>query len=161
MNGNECDQGQMLMDFGLFKKWCNSFIDGFDHSMVIWNLEKDEHLVKFVGENFERVLVTPFASSAEMQAKMFSEILYRMVEAIKKQQPEGDREKYFPDAEISGATIHETETGYATFMLGDDARSLPSTRYPIKVFTTSEVDKVLADRNAIWISAQVFSEYSN
>lgn len=158
VDGSEFDQGQMLIDFGLIKKWANDFIDAFDHSMMIWNIEEDANVVKFIGENFERVIVTPFASSAETQAKMFAEVMYRIVEAYKHSASEEEREAYFPSGTISGATVHETETGYATFMLGEDARSLPSTRYPIKVFAPSEVSKVLEDKNAIWLSSQIVSE---
>ena len=151
----------MLMDFGLVKKWSHDFIDGFDHSMMIWNLEEDEKLVRFIWENFERVIVTPFASSAEAQAKMFAEVLYRIVEAYKHKASMEEKESYFPDATVSGATIHETETWYATYTIWEDARQLPSTRYKIAVFSKDNIEVVLNDRETIWLSEQIVKEMKN
>lgn len=158
MEGTRLDQGQMLMDFGLVKNFANDFIDAFDHSMSIWNIPEETEVVRFVGWNFERVVITPFSSSAEMQAKFFAEVLYRLVEANKKVYPLEEKENYFPDAFISGARVHETRTGWAEFTIWEDERQLPSTRYPIRIFKPEDIELVIAEPKAIWLSQRIFDE---
>lgn len=129
--------------------------------MAIWNLSEDAPMTKFVVENYERVIVTPFATSAEMQAKMFAEMLHRIVEAYKEQETAEYKASYFPAAQIAGATVHETETGYATYMLKDNNEKLPRTNFPIRVFTPDQSEMVIADQGAIWLSSQIVLEMKN
>jgi len=106
------DNGGMVSDFGFLKKVFHPFADSFDHASVLWNREEDSHLVDFFLENFDRVAVTNFSSTAELQAAMF----YHFGKmALKKLTEEGLFVNGERDVHMHSAKVHETTTGWAEF----------------------------------------------
>lgn len=110
--GDNPDNGQMIVDFGFLKKYINPFVDSFDHSFWGWTRPEDEHILKFISTNFERVIITPFSTTAEVQAKMFwtyADVLFKYLQT----------NKLFENGEIdpivSRARVHETATGFAEY----------------------------------------------
>lgn len=122
--GADADNGQMLQDFGFIKQYIHPFVDAFDHSFWIWNREEDQHITKFFTENFERVILTPFSTTAEMQAKLFytyADLLMRYLQ----------NKNLFENGEVppircSRVIVHETTTGYAEYRPEGD--NFPMTR---------------------------------
>lgn len=143
--GNKLDEAQMVMDFGLIKAKIADFIDSFDHTLVLWNLPEEKELIKFAGKNFERVIVLPFNSSAEMQAKMFYDITKKLV----------------PEIIVEAVRVHETDTWYWEYK-PSEYDELPTTSYPIKIFTKNQTAEILKDakttkdslRISEWISEE-------
>ena len=143
LEGKELDEAGMVLDFGLVKKEVNDFIDSFDHTLCIWNLPEEKALVEFATKNFERVIVLPFNSTAEMQAKMFYELISKLLS------------KY--TIKVSKCIVHETTTGYAEYMpvLHED---MPKTLYPIRIFEQKDADTVISEKDYIWISEWISNE---
>jgi 6-pyruvoyltetrahydropterin/6-carboxytetrahydropterin synthase len=116
-NGPGSDNGQMLMDFGFIKQFLHPFVDSFDHSFWLWDRPGDKHIIEFFNKEFERVLVSPWSTTAEMQAKMF----YHFAD-------DALRHLYMTDAfengeqrvSIFGVKVHETTTGWAEYCGGVD-----------------------------------------
>lgn len=111
------DQGQMLVDFGIFKKMVHPFVDSFDHSFWIWDIPEDKHVTQFLKDNFERVLVSPWSTSAESQACMFHVFFETIVAAFNTYEEVVGKPVYNGikgELYTVGVTVHETATGYAT-----------------------------------------------
>lgn len=105
------DNAQMVVDFGAVKVLFNDLIDSFDHSLCFWNLKQDKKIIDFSKKNFERVIVTPFNPSAEMQAEFFLEVFNRILFV-------NEQKKYVHmngavNPFVSSVRIHETTTGWA------------------------------------------------
>jgi len=150
IKSNKVEDAQMLIDFGLVKKGVHDFIDSFDHTFMLWNLPEDEHIVKFACKNFERVIITPFSSSAEMQAKMFYEVCEEILSEI----------QGFENCKLEKVIVHETDTGYAEYQ-PHEYDDTPNTYYPIKIFTKDNFAQVLKDPEAIRISEGIAKEWRN
>lgn len=108
---DELDNAQMVVDFGAVKVLFNDLIDSFDHSLCFWNLKQDKKIIDFSKKNFERVIVTPFNPSAEMQAEFFLEVFNRILFV-------NEQKKYVEmngavNPFVSSVRIHETTTGWA------------------------------------------------
>jgi len=99
--------GGMVVDFGIIKKYGNDFIDSFDHSLFLWAVPKDQEFIKFAQTHFERVIITPFPTSAEVQAMMFMKFFTNLVAVLwaKRMIDEG--------VCVSRVIVHETATGKA------------------------------------------------
>lgn len=97
------DDGRMVVDFGLVKKYLNPFIDSFDHAMLLWD-EDDPAVIDFFRDNFDRVIVCPGSSSCEMMSAVFFVALRRIIDSV----PE------FQDVQLAQVVVHETRTGSAT-----------------------------------------------
>lgn len=146
------DEGQMLIDFGLVKKYFNDFIDSFDHSFMLWNIDEDKDIIDFSIKNFERVIISPESSSAESQARLFYQVLSLLLLRIP--------ENYRWGNKISKIIIHETKTGYAEFCSSDMQKL--HTSYPeIKIFSNDMSDEVINEKNTLWISSQIASEWAD
>lgn len=114
------DDGQMVIDFGIIKKYFHDFVDSFDHSMWLWDIPEDKEIITFFKDNFERVIVTPFSSSAESQARMFFYFGESMLEKISNFMPE------YEQVNLSRVRVHETTTGYGEYLYIDkDTLPLP------------------------------------
>lgn len=108
---DKLDNAQMVVDFGAVKVLFNDLIDSFDHALCFWNLKEDKKIIDFSKKNFERVIVTPFNPSAEMQAEFFLEVFNRILFV-------NEQRKYVDlngatDPFVSSVRIHETTTGWA------------------------------------------------
>lgn len=164
LKGYDPDAGQMLVDFGLVKHWLNDFVDSFDHTCVLWNRHEDEHIVRFFTENFERVICTPFSSSAEMQAKMFAEVSDIIIKS--KWEKENGKDVNYASANtvVDSARVHETKTGWADYRVHNELDAMPKTLYPIEIFDQSAdgLQRVIDNKNThIMISSQIQKEWKN
>ena len=162
----------MLVDFGILKHFWNDFIDSFDHSTAFWNLEEDGDVISFFVKNFERVIVTPFSSSAESQALMFAGVCDAIFQAKRDQEEWKD---FIPsNTTIHGARVHETLTGWAEAKVSDlnivdtlkdyseaGGNQLPKVLYPIRTFSPNMASKVLGNKSVIWISEGIAAEWKN
>lgn len=113
LKGSDPDKGQMVIDFGLVKKYINPFIDSFDHSLCLWNTKEDKEIINFCKDHFERVIVTPFSTTAEMQAKMF----YTFADIAIKQYLKKHKENGELECNVDSVIVHETTTGYGEYSL--------------------------------------------
>ena len=113
------DQGQMLIDFGLIKQYLNDLIDSFDHATFLWNRSEDQHIIDFFQKEFERVIVLPYSTTAEMQSKMFFYLskLVLMYLTSHNELTNGEGK-----IEITRVRVHETATGYAEYTREDVRR---------------------------------------
>jgi len=111
--GNESDEAQMLMDFGLVKKYFHPFVDSFDHAHMIWDRPEIEQEKKHIMSSNQRWIMAPFSSTAEMQAKMFFNYSHQALQQLKELNEVG------PNVYIYSAIVHETVTGYAEYDIID------------------------------------------
>lgn len=127
LSGEDLDNAGMVLDFGLMKKFLHPFIDSFDHATWLW-LDDDPEIIDLFTKKFDRVILSPFTSSAEQQAEMFAIFAHDVVVTLH-QYPEFAK-KILPEKEIeqlnklivSKAIVHETTTGYAEFNLKRQSR---------------------------------------
>lgn len=110
--------GGMIIDFGLIKKYGNDFIDSFDHSLMLWDVDIDKEFINFAKQNFERVVITSFPTSAEVQAAMFYIYFNKLVRWMK------NDKLCNPDVYVSRVIVHETSTGKAEYNFDDYQRKL-------------------------------------
>ena len=155
LEGLWLDNWEMLLDFWLVKHWVNDFMDSFDHTCMLWNREVDSHVTEFFVKNFERVIVTPFSSSAERQAQFIALMTNRIVTEYLKTE-----DANWGNAHISGCRIHETTTWFAEYRLYNTTTS-NRMLLPIKIFKQEDYQQVIDNPEYIWISEQVYKEYKN
>jgi 6-pyruvoyltetrahydropterin/6-carboxytetrahydropterin synthase len=117
IESKEFDSGGMVMDFGLVKKYIHPFIDSFDHATMLWN-QDDPEIISLFENKFERVIVSPFTSSCEQQARYFYWIINEIIEYVKVIDPQVSN-RY---VSVRGVRIHETKTGSA-FYTSHNAKS--------------------------------------
>jgi 6-pyruvoyltetrahydropterin/6-carboxytetrahydropterin synthase len=116
LKGDAPDAGQMVMDFGYIKQFLGPYVDSFDHSFWLWDRKEDAHVVKFFSENFQRIITSPFSTSAEVQAKLF----FVYGEAVLHYLRSHGGLYAFHRAHMESVRVHETTTGYAEYTGGDD-----------------------------------------
>lgn len=99
------DNGQMLVDFGLFKNTIKDFIDSFDHSYSMWNKmpEQEKRIQKLYSD---RWIDMPCSPSAESYALMFLFVIDKIIKSTEFRN--GEQEPV-----ITSVRVHETDTGYA------------------------------------------------
>ena len=112
---DKLDNGQMIMDFGLMKSNIKNLINGFNHSLVVW--DRDEELVEVAKKYSDRHIVLPINTSAEAQSIFFLAILNLMIQVTEFNNGEGN-------VKVSRVRYHETRTGYAEATM-DDLSLLP------------------------------------
>lgn len=105
IESNKLDDGQMVLDFGILKTVVKDFIDGFDHTHVMWEKDKKEVLDFFKKEN-QRWIELPVSPSAEM----LSIVIYYVVQTILAQTVFSNGEE---GIHLHSVIVHETATGYA------------------------------------------------
>jgi 6-pyruvoyltetrahydropterin/6-carboxytetrahydropterin synthase len=93
----------MLVDFGIIKEQLHDLVDSFDHTTMLWNRLEDAHITQFFVENFERVIVAPFNTTAEMQATFFYTIINKLLKKWK-------RKNDVSHVNLDSVRIHETDT---------------------------------------------------
>jgi len=109
-DGYQPDNGQMLIDFGFIKQYLHPFVDSFDHSFWLWDRPEDKHIVDFFSKEFERVLISPWSTTAEMQAKMFATYATNVLNHLRTNNMFENGESL---VSVSGVIVHETTTGWA------------------------------------------------
>ena len=99
------DEAQMIYDFGLTKLTIKDLIDAFDHSITLWDKDKQEYITD-MKKHSQRWIVLPVSPSAEQ----FSRIIFLMVEKIIDATIMVNGER---GVEVNSIIVHETDTGYA------------------------------------------------
>ena len=105
LESNYLDDGQMVYDFGLTKRYIKELIDSFDHAITLWSKD-DAKYIEAMKTNSNRWVELPVSPSAEQ----FSRVIYLMVERVLActDMQNGERE-----VNLHSIIVHETETGYA------------------------------------------------
>ena len=105
LESNYLDDGQMVYDFGLTKRYIKELIDSFDHAITLWSKD-DTKYVEAMKTYSNRWVELPVSPSAEQ----FSRVIYLMVERVLActDMQNGERE-----VKLHSIIVHETETGYA------------------------------------------------
>ena len=137
LESNYLDDGQMVYDFGLTKRYIKELIDGFDHGITLWSKD-DADYVFDMKKHSQRWVELPVSPSAEQ----FSRVIYLLVERVLEStvMKNGAREVILPSI-----IVHETETGYAQGFKEDAHSEL--------------MGKI--DLEKIYFSKQVQSEWSD
>ncbi len=105
LESNYLDDGQMVYDFGLTKRYIKELIDSFDHAITLWSKD-DTSYIEAMKTYSNRWVELPVSPSAEQ----FSRVIYLMVERVLActHMQNGER-----DVKLHSIIVHETETGYA------------------------------------------------
>jgi len=105
LESNYLDDGQMVYDFGLTKRYIKELIDSFDHGITLWSKD-DATYIEDMKRHSNRWVVLPVSPSAEQ----FSRVIYLLVERVLActDMQNGERE-----VNLHSIIVHETETGYA------------------------------------------------
>lgn len=118
LKGDKLDSAGMVLDFGLLKKFLHPFIDSFDHATWLWSAD-DPSILELFQKKFARVIISPFTSSAEVQALTFYEVTVRLLHTLRSH-PElaldymtKEELRQLDRVEVSSVIVHETATGYA------------------------------------------------
>lgn len=102
------DNGAMVFDFGLFKTASPSiasFIDMFDHTLLIWEKESEKNKAQMMDLS-DRYIITSFNPTAEALAFMFLFYIKHLLQNTTFKNGE-------KDVTIHSVVYHETATGYA------------------------------------------------
>ena len=105
LESNYLDNGQMVYDFGLTKRYIKELIDAFDHSITLWSHD-DTAYIDAMKKHSNRWVELPVSPSAEQ----FSRVIYLMVERVLECTDIQNGEK---EVRLHSIIVHETETGYA------------------------------------------------
>jgi 6-pyruvoyltetrahydropterin/6-carboxytetrahydropterin synthase len=100
------DDGQMVVDFGLIKKYIFPFIDSFDHTTLLWK-QDDPWVINFFTANFDRVVLCSASSSCEMMAAIFLCAVNLILRQLK------CSDNYWKGVICKKVIIHETKSGRA------------------------------------------------
>jgi len=105
LESNYLDNGQMVYDFGLTKRYIKELIDSFDHGITLW-AKDDAGYIESMKKHSNRWIELPVSPSAEQ----FSRVIYLLVERVLActDMRNGERE-----VNLHSIIVHETETGYA------------------------------------------------
>ncbi len=105
LESNYLDNGQMVYDFGLTKRYIKELIDSFDHGITLWSKDEASY-IEAMKKYSNRWVELPVSPSAEQ----FSRVIYLMVERVLEctDMQNGERE-----VKLHSIIVHETETGYA------------------------------------------------
>jgi len=105
LESNYLDNGQMVYDFGLTKRYIKELIDSFDHAITLWS-DDDKTYIDAMKKYSNRWVELPVSPSAEQ----FSRVIYLMVERVLECTDMQNGEK---EVRLHSIIVHETETGYA------------------------------------------------
>lgn len=109
LNGVHKDNAGMVTDFTFVKKYFNSLFDSFDHASVLWKPNCND-IIPFFKEHFERVIVAPWNSTAEMQSAFFLYICSKIIDYLNINNLWENGEN---NVIIDSVIVHETLNGYA------------------------------------------------
>jgi len=110
LTADKLDNGMMIYDFGLMKGTIKDIIDSFDHTLIVW--DKDKELVDVAKKYSDRHIILPISSSAEAQSILFFKIIKEILNHTEMNNGEGY-------VKLIGVRVHETDTGYAEAQAGD------------------------------------------
>lgn len=105
LESNYLDNGQMVYDFGLTKRYIKELIDAFDHSITLWSGDNPSY-IEDMKKHSARWVQLPVSPSAEQ----FSRIIFLMVERVLACTGMVNGER---NVTLHSIVVHETETGYA------------------------------------------------
>lgn len=103
LEGNNLDNGAMIIDFGLLKGEIKQFIDLMDHCHMQWEKDTDTSYFEDYSERYIRV---PFSPSAENLAIFGFAVVQKILEKTEFNNGEGQ-------VWVNSFICHETTTGYA------------------------------------------------
>jgi 6-pyruvoyltetrahydropterin/6-carboxytetrahydropterin synthase len=135
------DEAQMIYDFGLTKLTIKELIDAFDHSITLWNKDKQEY-IEAMQKHSERWIVLPVSPSAEQ----FSRIIFLMVEKVIETTIMVNGEK---GVKVHSIIVHETDTGYAQ-SFKEDAHSLKMGTIDLQAIEFSPQIKNEWSKSTLW-----------
>lgn len=107
IQGGTLDNGQMIMDFGLFKPTIGEFVKSFDNAYTIWDAEP-ETFKQMVANHCPRVIITPTSPSAEAISLM----MFHIIDAIVKNTQFNNGENS-DTMQLHSVRVHETTSGWA------------------------------------------------
>ena len=105
LESNYLDNGQMVYDFGLTKRYIKELIDGFDHAVTLWSGDNEEY-INDMKKHSSRWIELPVSPSAEQFARVIFLLVERVLECTS--MVNGERE-----VRLHSIIVHETDTGYA------------------------------------------------
>jgi 6-pyruvoyltetrahydropterin/6-carboxytetrahydropterin synthase len=105
LESNYLDNGQMVYDFGLTKRYIKELIESFDHAITLWS-EDDNSYINDMKKHSQRWIELPVSPSAEQ----FSRVIFLMVERVLNCTNMVNGEQ---NVTLQSIIVHETETGYA------------------------------------------------
>ena len=105
LESNYLDNGQMVYDFGLTKRYIKELIDSFDHAITLWS-EDDPSYIEDMKKHSSRWIELPVSPSAEQ----FSRVIFLIVERVLSCTGMVNGER---NVMLNSIIVHETETGYA------------------------------------------------
>ena len=105
LESNYLDNGQMVYDFGLTKRYIKELIESFDHAITLWS-EDDKNYIEDMKRHSTRWVELPVSPSAEQ----FSRVIFLMVERVLKCTGMVNGER---NVTLQSIIVHETESGYA------------------------------------------------
>ena len=141
LESNYLDDGQMVYDFGLTKRYIKELIDSFDHAITLWSKD-DAAYVDAMKKYSNRWVELPVSPSAEQ----FSRVIYLMVERVLActDMQNGERE-----VNLHSIIVHETETGYAQGFKEDAHSTLMGTIKLEDIVFSSQVQSEWSD-SELW-----------
>ena len=105
LESNYLDNGQMVYDFGLTKRYIKELIESFDHAITLWSKD-DISYVSDMKKHSTRWIELPVSPSAEQ----FSRVIFLMVERVLNCTGMVNGER---NVTLHSIIVHETESGYA------------------------------------------------
>ena len=105
LESNYLDNGQMVYDFGLTKRYIKELIESFDHSITLWSND-DKNYIEDMKKHSQRWVELPVSPSAEQ----FSRVIFLMVERVLECTGMVNGER---NVKVHSIIVHETQTGYA------------------------------------------------
>jgi len=141
LESNYLDNGQMVYDFGLTKRYIKEMIDSFDHSITLWSKD-DIKYIEAMKTYSNRWVELPVSPSAEQ----FSRVIYLIVERILECTDMQNGEK---NVQLHSIIIHETETGYAQGFKEDAHSKLMGEIRLEDIVFSSQVKSEWSDKN-LW-----------
>lgn len=105
LESNYLDDGQMVYDFGLTKRFIKELIDSFDHGITLWSKDEPVYLEAMKAHS-ARWVELPVSPSAEQFSRVIFLIVERVLSCTVMQN--GERE-----VQLNSIIVHETDTGFA------------------------------------------------
>lgn len=111
LHSNCADNAGMVTDFGFIKKYIGPLFDSFDHASIIMGTESNE-FINFFKNNFDRVVIANWNSTAEMQAMYFYHVIKKLIEYLNEKKLWECNEQ---QVNVYSVKVHETASGYAEY----------------------------------------------
>jgi len=141
LESNYLDNGQMVYDFGLTKRYIKELIDAFDHSITLWSGDTPEYIDKMKHYS-ARWVELPVSPSAEQ----FARVIFLLVERVLMCTGMVNGER---NVTLQSIIVHETETGYAQGFREDAYSKLMGRIHLEDIHFSSQVKKEWSDPN-LW-----------